>query len=136
MGGHHSGLWSGRLFRKRHHFLAAHFHFYSSSNPLHLHVAVFIDGATDGVKRKNDFEFMTGCEWCFHVAASYHLWLRGYGPMYAANVEGTRNVIEAAVRAGCSRIVYTRTVGCGGVVPGQRLCECGMRIARRSEPWI
>jgi uncharacterized protein YbjT (DUF2867 family) len=23
-----------------------------------------------------------GCEWCFHVAASYHLWLRDYRPMY------------------------------------------------------
>lgn len=57
---------------------------------------------------------MQGCDWCFHVAASYHLWLRDYAPMYAANVEGTRNVIEAAVGAGCSRIVYTSTVGCIG----------------------
>ena len=52
------------------------------------------------------------CEWCFHVAASYQLWLRDYAPMYATNVEGTRNVIEAAATAGCDRIVYTSTVGC------------------------
>jgi dihydroflavonol-4-reductase len=58
---------------------------------------------------------MRGCDWCFHVAASYHLWLRDYAPMYAANVEGTRNVIEAAAEAGCSRIVYTSTVGCIGL---------------------
>src|SRR5258706_3457137 len=58
---------------------------------------------------------MQGCEWCFHVAASYHLWLRDYRPMYAANVEGTRHVIEAAGAAGCSRIVYTSTVGCIGL---------------------
>ncbi len=58
---------------------------------------------------------MRGCDWCFHVAASYHLWLRDYAPMYAANVEGTRNVIEAAAAAGCSRIVYTSTVGCIGL---------------------
>jgi dihydroflavonol-4-reductase len=58
---------------------------------------------------------MQGCEWCFHLAASYHLWLRDYRPMYAANVEGTRNVIEAAAHAGCSRIVYTSTVGCIGL---------------------
>jgi dihydroflavonol-4-reductase len=58
---------------------------------------------------------MRGCDWCFHVAASYHLWLRDYGPMYAANVEGTRNVIEAAAAAGCQRIVYTSTVGCIGL---------------------
>jgi dihydroflavonol-4-reductase len=55
---------------------------------------------------------MRGCDWCFHVAASYHLWLPDYKPMYAANVDGTRNVIEAAAAAGCSRIVYTSTVGC------------------------
>jgi len=58
---------------------------------------------------------MRGCDWCFHVAASYHLWLRDYAPMYLANVEGTRNVIEAAAAAGCSRVVYTSTVGCIGL---------------------
>ena len=58
---------------------------------------------------------MGGCDWCFHVAASYHLWLRDYKPMYAVNVEGTRNVLEAAGRAGCQRIVYTSTVGCVGL---------------------
>jgi dihydroflavonol-4-reductase len=58
---------------------------------------------------------MAGCDWCFHAAASYHLWLRDYRPMYAANVEGTRNTIEAAVAAGCSRIIYTSTVGCIGL---------------------
>ncbi len=55
-----------------------------------------------------------GCDWCFHVAASYHLWLRDYRSMYAANVEGTRNVLGAAESLGCSRIVYTSTVGCIG----------------------
>ena len=58
---------------------------------------------------------MSGCDWCFHVAASYHLWLRDYAPMYAANVDGTRTVISAAAAAGCSRIVYTSTVGCIGL---------------------
>jgi dihydroflavonol-4-reductase len=58
---------------------------------------------------------LKGCDCCFHVAASYHLWLRDYAPMYAANVQGTRNVIEAAAAAGCSRIVYTSTVGCIGL---------------------
>jgi dihydroflavonol-4-reductase len=56
---------------------------------------------------------LAGCDWCFHLAASYHLWLRDYAPMYAANVQGTRNVLEAA--AGCSRIVYTSTVACIGL---------------------
>lgn len=55
------------------------------------------------------------CDWCFHAAASYSLWMRDYAPMYEANVEGTRNVLEAAGRAGCKRIVYTSTVGCIGL---------------------
>src|SRR6266850_2186539 len=65
---------------------------------------------------------MRGCDWCFHVAASYHLWLRDYAPMYAANVEGTRNVIEAAGASGCSRIVYTSTVGCIGLPKEENGC--------------
>jgi dihydroflavonol-4-reductase len=58
---------------------------------------------------------IAGCDWCFHVAASYQLWMRDYAPMYAANVEGTRNVLEAAGKAGCKKIVYTSTVGCIGL---------------------
>jgi dihydroflavonol-4-reductase len=60
---------------------------------------------------------IAGCDWCFHTAASYHLWLRDYQPMYATNVEGTRNVIEAAGLTGCKRIVHTSTVGCIGLPP-------------------
>ena len=58
---------------------------------------------------------LRGCDWCFHVAASYHLWLCDYAPMYAANVDGTRAALQAAWDAGCSRIVYTSTVGCIGL---------------------
>ncbi len=72
-----------------------------------------VDGdVTDPASLKRAAE---GCDWCFHVAASYHLWLRDYGPMYAANVQGTDNVLDAAAAAGCSRIVYTSTVGCIGL---------------------
>ncbi|HMP81075.1 MAG TPA: NAD-dependent epimerase/dehydratase family protein [Verrucomicrobiota bacterium] len=60
-------------------------------------------------------EAMRGCDWCFHVAAVYHLWMRDYKPMFESNVQGTRNVLDAATGAGCSRIVYTSTVGCIGL---------------------
>ena len=58
---------------------------------------------------------MEGYDWCFHVAASYSLWMRNYAPMYQINVEGTRNVLEAAGKVGCRKIVYTSTVGCIGL---------------------
>src|SRR5262249_31840209 len=60
-------------------------------------------------------KLIRGSDWCFHVAASYNLWLRDYEPMYTANVEGTRSVLQAAGATGCSRIVYTSTVGCIGL---------------------
>jgi dihydroflavonol-4-reductase len=66
---------------------------------------------------------LEGCDWCFHAAASYQLWMRNYAPMYAANVDGTRNVLAAAGRAGCRRIVYTSTVGCIGL-PEERDGKC------------
>ena len=59
---------------------------------------------------------MEGCEFCFHVAADYRLWTRDSREMYAANVDGTRNIIAAAQRAGVRRVIYTSsvaTMGCG-----------------------
>ncbi len=56
-----------------------------------------------------------GCDEVYHVAADYRLWLRDEAPMYATNVEGTRNVLAAARVAGVSRIVYTSTVGALGI---------------------
>jgi len=57
---------------------------------------------------------LAGCDWCFHAAACYQLWMCDYAPMYAVNVTGTRNVLTAAAAAGCRKIVYTSTVGCLG----------------------
>ncbi|HZO82877.1 MAG TPA: hopanoid-associated sugar epimerase [Candidatus Binataceae bacterium] len=56
-----------------------------------------------------------GCDEVYHVAADYRLWLLDPAPMYAANVEGTKNVLEAARRAGVRRIVHTSTVGALGI---------------------
>ena len=53
---------------------------------------------------------MRGVRRVFHVAADYRLWARNPAEIYASNVEGTRQVFEAAARAGVERIVYTSTV--------------------------
>ncbi len=55
-----------------------------------------------------------GCQLVFHVAADYRLWSKHPQELYDSNVGGTRNVLEAAERAGAERIVYTSTVGCIG----------------------
>jgi len=58
-----------------------------------------------------------GCGLVFHVAADYRLWSRNPNDLYQSNVEGTRNILQAAMDAGVDRVVYTSTVGCIGI-PG------------------
>src|SRR5579872_1939070 len=61
---------------------------------------------------------MKGCDEVYHVAADYRLWVVDEAPMYAINVDGTRNVISAAREAGVVRIIHTSTVGALGIPHG------------------
>jgi dihydroflavonol-4-reductase len=54
---------------------------------------------------------LAGCDTLYHAAADYRLWTRRPADMYAINVEGTRNVLAAALDRGISRVVYTSSVG-------------------------
>lgn len=51
------------------------------------------------------------CSWVFHAAADYRLWTRTPQAMYRTNVDGTRNLLEAALKCGAERVVYTSSVG-------------------------
>src|ERR1700752_4301844 len=51
-----------------------------------------------------------GCRYLFHVAADYRLWVPDPAPMFRANVDGTRELMLAALAAGVERIVYTSSV--------------------------
>ena len=53
---------------------------------------------------------MQGVQRVFHVAADYRLWARRKREIYDSNVGGTKNVLEAAKRAGVERLIYTSTV--------------------------
>ncbi|MGE5567618.1 MAG: hopanoid-associated sugar epimerase [Rhodospirillales bacterium] len=55
-----------------------------------------------------------GCGLVFHVAADYRLWAKDPQEIYRSNVDGTRNLLEAARAAGVEKVVYTSTVGCIG----------------------
>ena len=54
---------------------------------------------------------LDGITHVFHVAADYRLWSKNPGELYENNVQGTRNLIEAAHNAGIERFIYTSTVG-------------------------
>ena len=53
---------------------------------------------------------MQGIRYVFHVAADYRLWARDPSEIFAANVDGTRIIMEEARRAGVERIVYCSSV--------------------------
>ena len=61
---------------------------------------------------------MQGHDAVIHLAAIYKLWMKDYRPMYQVNVEGTRNVLEAARRTGVSKVVYTSSIAAVGVEEG------------------
>jgi dihydroflavonol-4-reductase len=46
----------------------------------------------------------------FHVAADYRLWAKRSRDIYACNVDGTKNLLAAAQRAGVEQFIYTSTV--------------------------
>jgi dihydroflavonol-4-reductase len=63
-----------------------------------LRDAASLDRAMHGVKR------------VFHVAADYRLWAKRSQDIYDSNVGGTKNLLDAARRAGVEQLIYTSTV--------------------------
>jgi len=55
-----------------------------------------------------------GCDALMHVAADYRLWVRDPKAMYAANVDGTRALLQIAREEGVPRTVYTSSVATMG----------------------
>jgi dihydroflavonol-4-reductase len=53
---------------------------------------------------------MKGVKRVFHVAADYRLWAKRKQDIYDSNVGGTKNLLDAAKRAGIEQLVYTSTV--------------------------
>ena len=82
------------------------------SNLQHLPVEVVEGDLEDAASLELALE---GCTGLFHVAADYRLGLRDPAPLYLANVEGTRNILSAARRAGVERVVYTSSVATVGI---------------------
>jgi dihydroflavonol-4-reductase len=58
-----------------------------------------------------------------HAAADYRLWTRNPSELMAANVRGTSNVMEEALKSGVEKIVYTSSVCTLGHSPGQDVAD-------------
>lgn len=59
-----------------------------------------------------------GCEAVYHIAGRVSFCPKDPARLYEVNVEGTRNVVRAARRAGARRLVYTSSVAALGEKPG------------------
>jgi dihydroflavonol-4-reductase len=57
---------------------------------------------------------LDGCDRVFHLAAIYAIWLPDPKMMSWVNVNGTRNVLEACLRKGIEKVVYTSSVAALG----------------------
>ena len=77
----------------------------------------------DGVDALADA--MADCDWVFHTAAVSDYWRhRTQARLYRTNVDGTRDMAAAAMRAGVKRFVYTSSIAALGVPPrGHQLVE-------------
>lgn len=58
---------------------------------------------------------MDGCDRVFHIAALYLMWTLKPELIFQTNVDGTRNVLTAAMDAGIERVVYTSSIAAIGV---------------------
>ena len=66
---------------------------------------------------------VAGCEVVFHVAADYRLWALKAQELYQSNVEGTRNILQAARDSGVPRVVYTSSVATMGFDNNGRMTD-------------
>jgi dihydroflavonol-4-reductase len=66
---------------------------------------------------------MSGCDFVFHVAADYRIWVRDPEQMYRANVEGTRAIIRAAQQAGVRRVIYCSSVATMGFTETDQIVD-------------
>ena len=71
---------------------------------------------------------MAGCEFVFHVAADYRLWARHGQELYDSNVEGTRNILQAARETDVRRVIYTSSVATMGFGNNGRLTDEGTPV--------
>jgi dihydroflavonol-4-reductase len=60
-----------------------------------------------------------GVDSVFHVAGNTNMWRRRNAEQYRDNVDGTRNMVEAAIAKGVRRLVVTSSISAYGPVTGE-----------------
>ena len=73
-------------------------------------------------------EAMAGCRQAYHLAAFARVWAKDPAIFYKINVEGTKNVLDAAREARVEKIVFTSTAGVLGPSASKPVSESDKRI--------
>lgn len=94
--------------------------------PKHKNIRVFTGDITDP---RSITSAMLGCKQVYHTAARVGLWARNPSLFYDTNVEGTRNVLDAALQTGVEKLVFTSTCGVIGPSLNEPMSEKDPRIA-------
>ena len=71
---------------------------------------------------------MDGCNYVFHLASFVRLWARPSNIFFKVNVDGTNNVLAAAVEKNVSGLVYTSSTAVFGISLNEPLTENDPRI--------
>ncbi|HSB92528.1 MAG TPA: NAD-dependent epimerase/dehydratase family protein [Flavitalea sp.] len=97
----------------------------SSSVPQHSNVRLFTGELTDLNALK---AAMHSCDAVIHCAAIAKMWTRERELMYKTNVEGTRNVLQAALESNIAKVVVTSTCSVLGPSAGFPVNESSPRL--------
>ncbi|MBP3082919.1 NAD-dependent epimerase/dehydratase family protein [Mycolicibacterium fortuitum] len=82
-------------------------------------------------------EAMTGCDVIYHCVVDPRGWLRDPAPLFRTNVEGTRNVLDAAVEVpGLRKFVYTSSYVTVGRRRGKRSTEADVVDVSKVTPYV
>lgn len=76
----------------------------SSAVPKHPSLSIYRGDVSD---HNSIVEAMKGCDAVFHAAALTQLWHKDASLFYRINVEGTKNILEAALQTGVKKVVFT-----------------------------
>ncbi|MCG8420027.1 MAG: SDR family oxidoreductase [Proteobacteria bacterium] len=64
-----------------------------------------------------------GVRFLYHLAAIYKIWTPDHRRMYEVNVEGTKNVLFAAMRSQVDRVVHTSSIAAVGLPESGQLAD-------------
>src|SRR5471030_101706 len=75
---------------------------------------------------------MKGARYLFHVAADYRLWARDSAEIERNNLQGARATMNAALKAGVERVVYTSSVAALKPAEGKKAGEAVDETSRHT----